>query len=304
MGGMTRRTLLVDGGLTLAGVWSGLARAAVGSSGLDLLPRLEEESGGRLGVAYVDTGTGRRGGFRSEERFPMCSTFKLLLAGAVLRRVDEGSEQLERVVRYGKADLLGYAPATAAKVDSGMTVAELCGAAVSLSDNTAANVLLASIGGPAAVTAFVRTLGDSETRLDRNEPTLNTCLAGDPRDTTTPAAMMGDVRELVLGKRLTEPSKTLLTDWLVGCKTGDARLRAGMPAGVRVGDKTGTGADETGTANDVAVIWPEGRAPWLISVYLTGATVSAARRDAMIAEAGRMVAARLGSSGAAKRRVR
>lgn len=292
MSGMTRREWCLRSGLVAAGL--GLPGLAMAGTGLDRLAKLEEESGGRLGVAYLDTGTGRRGGFRSEERFPMCSTFKFLLAGAVFRRVDEGKEQLGRVVRYGKADLLSYAPVAAAKVESGMSVAELCAAAVSLSDNTAANLLLASVGGPAAVTAFVRALGDTVTRLDRNEPELNTSIPGDPRDTTTPTEVIRDMRALVLGKALSEESKKLLTEWLVGCKTGDKRIRAGMPAGATVGDKTGTGGDATGTVNDVAVVWPAGgRAPWLISVYLTRATVAVERREGILAEAGRLVAGRL-----------
>ncbi len=259
------------------------------AAGADAFGEIEKECGGRLGVAYLDTGTGRRGGFRSDERFPMCSTFKLLLAGAVLRRVDEGKERLDRVVRFSKGDLLSYAPVSSARVETGMTVRELCDAAVTLSDNTAANVLLGSVGGPAGVTAYVRTLGDSKTRLDRTEPDLNESKAGDPRDTTTPRAMVEDVQRLALGSGLSAGSKEVLTRWLVGCKTGDNRIRAAVPPGWRVGDKTGTGPK--GTAGDVAVIWPVGRAPVVMTVYVTGANVETPKLEEAIAAAGRVALA-------------
>src|SRR5262245_19881348 len=172
-----------------------------------------------------------------------------------------------------------------------MTLAELCEAAVTVSDNTAGNLLLASLGGPAGLTTFTRTLGDSVTRLDRIEPDLNEAAAGDPRDTTSPAAMLADLNALVLGTALSAGSRERLTAWLVGCRTGDKRLRAGLPQGWRVGDKTGTG--ENGTANDVAVIWPPQRAPLVLTVYLTGASASAAERDATHAAVARAVAAAL-----------
>lgn len=252
--------------------------------------QLESQSGGRLGVAWVETSSSRQGGYRAGERFPMCSTFKLLAAAAILRRVDEGKEQLGRVVQYGKQDLLPYAPTTSQHVATGLSVEELCVAAVTLSDNTAANLLLRALGGPAQVTAFARSLGDDLTRLDRTEPDLNESAPGDPRDTTTPAAMVADARRLVLGDALTPNSRSLLTNWLLGCKTGDKRLRAGMPVGWKVGDKTGTGP--RGTANDVAVIWPaEGKAPLVAAVYLTGAMgITDDARDGIVAQAGRLIA--------------
>jgi beta-lactamase class A len=232
------------------------------------LASIEEVSGGRLGVAVFDTASGQRFGYRADERFPMCSTFKVLLVGAVLKRVDEGKEQLDRIMHYTRGEVLEYAPITRPHPATGMTVNALCEAAITLSDNTAANLLLKIIGGPAGVTAFARSLGDSVTRLDRTEPTLNTAILGDPRDTSTPMWMLRDLQKLALGNALQPASRRRLVSWLLACKTGDARLRAGLPAGWRVGDKTGTG--DHGTSNDVAIVWPEREKPLLVAAYLTG----------------------------------
>lgn len=254
------------------------------------LAAIEAQVGGRLGVAMLDTAGAEARGWRMHERFPMCSTFKLLLASAVLTRKDHGEEDLARKIVYSPAQVVAYSPVSGPRAGGeGMSVAELCEAALTRSDNTAANLLLESIGGPAAVTAFARSLGDPVTRLDRNETTLNEALEGDPRDTSTPAAMLGNMRELLLGERLSAASREQLIAWLVANKTGDARLRAGLPKGWRVGDKTGTG--DRGTANDIAIVWPAGRAPILIVAYLTGATqASAAQRDAALAKIGALAA--------------
>lgn len=254
-----------------------------------MLASIEEVSGGRLGVAVLDTASGQRFGYRADECFPMCSTFKTLLVGAVLRRVDEGKEQLDRTVHYTRRDVLEYAPVTRLHVASGMKVADLCEAAITLSDNTAANLLLKIIGGPAVVTAFARNLGDSVTRLDRNEPTLNTAIPGDPRDTSTPMWMLRDLQKLALGNALSPYSRGKLLTWLLACKTSADKLRAGFPAGWKVGDKTGSG--ERGTSNDLAVVWPERRAPLLVSVYLTCATVDRKHQSAAISAVGRAMAA-------------
>ena len=225
---------------------------------------LETASGGRLGVAMRNTATGARFGYRENERFPMCSTSKLLTAGAVLTRVDQGKEQLHRLVHFSKSDLVAYSPMTEKRVAQGMSIEALCAAAVMLSDNTAANLLLATIGGPPGFTRFARSLGDNVTRLDRNEPTLNEALPGDPRDTTSPAAIMMDMDTLVLGDKLSAPSRALLKDWLVANTTGGKQLRAGVPKNWKVGDKTGSG--DHGTANDVGILWPPGHAPLLAAV--------------------------------------
>ncbi len=253
------------------------------------LPPLEKASGGRLGVAFLDTETGKSSGHRADERFPMCSTFKLLAVGAVLSHVDDNEEQLDRVVRFTQKDIVPYSPVTQTRVNAGMSIRELCEAAMTVSDNTAANLLLSSLGGPAGVTEFARTLGDDKTRLDRIEPALNEALPGDPRDTSTPAAMLSDLRVLVLGDALRRSSRELLTQWLIQNRTGDSRLRAGLPAGWKVGDKTGSG--ERGTTNDLAIVWPPRHSPVLISVYLTGATVDDAGRNQLIAAVGRNLAA-------------
>jgi beta-lactamase class A len=252
------------------------------------LTELEAHSGGRLGVFALDTGSGRSLAHRASERFPMCSTFKLLAVSAVLARVDRRAERLDRRIPYGTHDLLSYAPVTTLHVHAGsMSVGALCAATIELSDNTAANLLLRDLGGPPEVTRFARILGDPSTRLDRNEPTVNTAIPGDIRDTTTPHAMARDLRVLVTGSALSRHSRTLLAGWLAYAQTGTTRLRAGLPFGWRAGDKTGSG--DNGTANDIAVIYPPGRAPVIVTAYLTGATVSSASRDTLLANVGRVV---------------
>lgn len=255
------------------------------------LAALERRHGGQLGVAILDTVGGRRINHRGEERFPMCSTFKWLAAALVLARVDRGEERLDRRVGFDAKDLVSYSPVTEKHAGApGMTVAELCDAAVTLSDNTAGNLLLASFGGPAALTAFARSIGDTRTRLDRIEPELNEALPGDPRDTTTPAAMLGDLRELLLGDTLSPASRAQLTAWLVANKTGDARLRAGVPADWRAGDKTGT-SNSRGATNDVAILWPPGRGPLLVAAYYIDAVAATPeQRSAVLADVGRIVA--------------
>lgn len=253
------------------------------------LEKIERDSGGRLGVAVLETGSGTLAGHRIDERFPMCSTFKALAAAAILVRVDAGKEQLSRRIRVEEKDILAYAPVTRQHVGQDMSVAELCDAAVTLSDNTAANLLLASMGGPSAITNLARSLGDDLTRLDRIEVELNEATPGDPRDTTTPAAMARNLKALTLGTALSAASRDQLVAWLVGCKTGDAKIRAGLPKDWRVGDKTGNGGH--GSSNDVAVIWPQGRAPVIVASYLTETTGTDDQRNAAHAAVGRAVAA-------------
>lgn len=254
------------------------------------LREVEAASGGRLGVAILDTGTGRRFGHRANARFPMCSTFKLLAAGYVLHRVDRAEESLERRIRYARADLVSHSPATAPHADGeGMRMGELCEVTITLSDNTAANLMLQSFGGPARLTAFVRGLGDPVTRLDRMETALNEALPGDPRDTTSPEAMLTSMQALVLGQALSPASREQLRGWLLANKTGDTRLRARLPAGWQVGDKTGAGA--RGTNNDVGILWPPGgRPPILVAAYLTESKASAALRDEALARVGELAA--------------
>jgi beta-lactamase class A len=287
---MRRRDLLK--GLALGGAAIAMGRMApvAAKPGIKAarvhLAMLERRHGGRLGVAILDTGSGRRITHRADERFLMCSTFKLLLASLVLDRVDHGSEKLDRRIAYGKDVLLDWAPVTSKHAGSpGMTVSGLCAAAITLSDNTAANLLLEQVGGPQAVTAYARQLGDESTLLDRIEPALN------PHDTTTPDSMLGDMQQLLLGDRLSESSRGLLLGWLVACQTGLQSLRAGMPGGWRVGDKTGQwDGKAVGANNDVAIAWPPGRKPVLVTAYYMTHTTDPAARKAVLAEVGRIVA--------------
>lgn len=249
---------------------------------------LEHRHGGRLGIAVLDTGTGQHVSHRADERFLMCSTFKLLLAAAVLARVDRGQEQLDHRVVFGKDVLLEYAPVTSQHVGApGMTLAELCQAAVTVSDNTAANVLLAHLGGPAVVTSFARQLGDPLTRLDRTEPELNVPTADGLSDTTTPNAMLANLQKLTLGDALSDASRQQLIDWLCQTSTGKTLLRVGVPKDWRIGEKTGSGVTQR---NDVAIMWPPNRKPLLIAAYYANPPASDEQRAAVLAEAGRIVA--------------
>ena len=218
----------------------------------------------------------------------MCSTFKLPLVAAVLKRVDAGEESLGRHVAYDEAALLEYAPVTREHVsEGGMSVEALCEASITLSDNTAANLLLETVGGPSGLTDFFRTIGDSTSRLDRNEPMLNAAIPGDERDTTTPSAMLGMMQQLLLGHVLGGASKERLLGWLIATKTGLKRLRAGLPADYRVGDKTGTG--NNGVTNDLAIAWPPSKPPILIAAYSWGSTASTERLSDALARAARIV---------------
>lgn len=228
------------------------------------LARLELASGGRLGVAAFNTADGRELTHRADERFPLCSTFKMMLSAAVLTREPA---LLRKRIRYTGDDLVPHAPITAKHLAGGMTVAELCEATLQYSDNPAANLLMKQLGGPAAVTAYARSIGDMDFRLERWETELNTAIPGDPRDTTTPAAMARSLHKLVLGEALPAMQRKQLKDWMLGNTTGATRIRAGVPASWPLADKTGAG--DYGTVNDVAVIWPPGKAPIVLAVYLT-----------------------------------
>ncbi len=253
------------------------------------LDDLEAELGGRIGLAALDTGNGAPLAHRGDERFAMCSTFKWMLAAAVLAQHERSGAILERHLSYGPGDMLAHSPVTQRHLAEGsLPIAELCMAAVESSDNTAANTLLRFIGGPAALTRYLRTIGDPTTRLDRMEPSLNTNLPGDPRDTTTPNAMVATMRSLLAGETLSAPSRDLLLSWLKNCRTGLQRLRAGLPPAWVVGDKTGTG--DNGAANDDAIIWPPQRSPILIAAYLSGSRAAAKTLDAAHARIGKFVA--------------
>nr|WP_236550611.1 class A beta-lactamase [Cyanobium sp. Copco_Reservoir_LC18] len=253
------------------------------------LAALEARSGGRLGVFAIDTASGARIGHRAGERFPLCSTFKAILAGAVLHRSQRQPGFLEQRIRFGRQDLVSHSPVAEQHLEGGLTVAEMAAATVQTSDNTAANQLMARLGGPAGLTAFARSIGNRTFRLDRWETALNSAIPGDPRDTDTPAGMGTSLQALVLGTALGPPQRQRLQDWLIGTTTGDRRVRAGVPSGWRVGDKTGT-CGAYGTANDVAVLWPPDRAPIVLAVFHTQADPAAAAQDGVIAEAAAIVA--------------
>lgn len=276
-----RRTLLTAS--MLIGVAAPRLALAAPDPG-EALADLERLHGGRLGVAILD-GAGTAVAHRGDERFALCSTFKVLAAGFVLARVDRREESLDRRIVYGREALLPYAPITSQQVGGGMTVGALCQAAVTLSDNTAANLLLAGFGGPAALTTWLRTIGDTVTRLDNIEPTLNDVPPGQVHDTTTPLAMAETLRRLLFGPVLSDTSRACLAQWMTACKTGETQLRAGVPPGWRVGDKTGSFGT---TVNDVAALWPPQGPPRLVTAYYVGGAGSDAARKAVLAAVGRI----------------
>ncbi len=283
-----RRTFL----LTAAAIPLAAACASRTSSGSDTaaqtrLAQLEASLNGRLGVFALNTANGARLGHRADERFPLCSTFKVLLASAILDRSTRSTGLMEQRVRFGRGNLVAHSPITEKHLDDGMTVANLCAATIQYSDNTAANLLMGLLSGPTAVTAFARSIGDQEFRLDRWETDLNSAIPGDPRDTTTPEAMGQSLRRLTLENALQAQQREQLVDWLRGNTTGATRIRAGVPENWRVGDKTGSGS--YGTANDIAVLWPPQRAPIVVAIYTTRQEKDAKARDDIIATATRIV---------------
>lgn len=263
------------------------------------LAALERASGGRLGVHALDTGSGASLGWRQDERFALCSTFKLLLAGLVLREVEAGRIDGAAPIAFSAADLVPHAPVVQAALDAGttsMTALELARAAQVTSDNVAANLLIDRLGGPAAITAALRALGDPTTRLDRREPALNLVPPGELRDTTTPEAIARTTAALVAGEVLSPAGRETLAQWLVDTGTGLRRLRAGFPAHWRAGDKTGTGIAPVmaNKHNDVAVAWPLGRAAIVVACYFEADGHHPQARavdDAVLAQVGAIAAA-------------
>ena len=284
-----RRTLLLAAATLPFGL-TATARASEeppASSAETLLATLESTSGGRLGVFALDTANGMQIHYRADERFPFCSTFKVILSGAVLARSTEVAGLMQQRIKYTQSDLVHYSPITAEHVADGMTVAELCRAALQHSDNTSANLLIKMLGGPASVTSFAHSIGNREFHLDRWETELNTAVPGDQRDTSTPAAMARSLQSLVLGNSLPVPQREQLQDWLRGNAMGANRIGAGIPANWTMGDKTGTG--DYGTANDLAVLWPPGREPIVLAIYHTQRAADAKPREDVIAAAARIV---------------
>lgn len=256
---------------------------------------IENRLGARLGLAIFDEETGKRWNYQSGQRFPMCSTFKAIAVGAVLAQIDKGEDSLDRVIVIEESDLVSYSPVTENRLgNAGMTLAEICEAALTMSDNTAGNKLLESIGGPDGLTEFARSVGDDVTRLDRWETGLNEAAIGDARDTTSPEAMSQTLRALLLGKVLSTNSREQFKEWMVNNKTGDAKLRAGVPSSWQVGDKTGGG--NNGTMADVAIIWPPNRKPLSIAVYMTETEASFDDRNLAISEIGAALSAAVNNS--------
>lgn len=284
----TRRTLItaavgVPAALSLLSLLAPLAAATTVARRAPVrsFAELEKDFKGRVGVAAIDLGSGKTVGSRMDERFPFCSTFKTILGAAVLAREAKAPGLLQKRLTYTKADMVTYSPVTEQHVEGGMTVAELCAATIRTSDNTAANVLMKELGGPAAITAYARSLGDTSFRLDRWETDLNTAIPGDERDTTTPAAMARTLQKLFAGDALPPAQRQQLKDWMLGTTTGDTRIRAGVPQGWQVADKTGTGS--YGVTNDIGVAWPPGGAPVVLVIYTHGAKDAESRSDIVAA---------------------
>jgi beta-lactamase class A len=275
----TRRTLTV--GLPLLLGMAGMSASAFAAE--SPFADIERRHGGRLGIFAIDTGSGRTLAWRADERFLMCSTFKGLLAALVLSRVDAGHESLTRPVRYTEKDLIFTSPVTKAHVTEGvMTIGALCQAAVEVSDNTAAILLMRSAGGPAALTQFMRGLGDTVTRSDRYEPDSNQYSG--VLDTTSPRAIAQSVNRILLGDVLSRASRQQLEDWMIASTPGRNRIRAALPADWHAGDRPGTSLEEE--TNDYAIVRPPGRAPLLVAAYYDAPGVKLDQREAVLREAG------------------
>ncbi|WP_421080734.1 FONA family class A beta-lactamase [Serratia fonticola] len=251
------------------------------------LSELEKNSGGRLGVALIDTADNSQILYRADERFPMCSTSKVMAVSALLKQSETDKNLLAKRMEIKQSDLVNYNPIAEKHLDTGMTLAEFSAATIQYSDNTAMNKILEHLGGPAKVTEFARTIGDKTFRLDRTEPTLNTAIPGDKRDTTSPLAMAKSLQNLTLGKALGEPQRAQLVEWMKGNTTGGASIRAGLPTTWGVGDKTGSG--DYGTTNDIAVIWPANHAPLILVTYFTQPQQNAEARKDVLAAAAKIV---------------
>jgi beta-lactamase class A len=260
---------------------------AKAETGADEFANLEKRTSGRIGVEAVDVARNKRVEYHAQERFLMCSTFKVLAVAAVLKRVDQKKDKLDRFVPYGEAQLLAYAPVTRAHVkEGGMTLEALCAAAISPSDNTAGNLLLETIGGPKGLTDFARSLGDEFTRLDRMEPELNNAVPGEDRDSTTPDAMCKNLQRLFLSDVLSQESRQRLERWMIGNETGSRMIRASVPADWRVGDKTGRSGN--GASNDIAILRPPTGGPIFLAIYVDAPSESSEGRDNLVAEAAKV----------------
>jgi beta-lactamase class A len=256
------------------------------------IEKLESSFGGRIGVYAINTANNETISYRANERFPMCSTAKVMVCAALLKNSMKNPDLLQKNIKYTKNDLVVWSPITEKHLNDGMTISELCAAAIDYSDNTAVNLLIKQLGSPKIVTQFVRSIGDKKFRLDRSEPELNTAIPGDVRDTTTPAAMAKSLQKLTFGNVLGVSQREQLQIWLKANTTGNTRIRAGVPKGWIVGDKTGGGA--YGTNNDIAIIWPPKCPPIIVAIYTTQTKPDATPNDQVIAAATRIVLNELG----------
>ena len=260
---------------------------------------IEKETGGRIGVALIQSDGRVVLRHRADVRFAMCSTFKAPLASALFAAHDAGRVDRFAPVSVREDDLVPYAPFAEKRAQDGRatSLTELAQYAVLVSDNAAANIVLRAIGGPEAFTRFVRSKGDTVTRLDRNEPALNENAVGDLRDTTSPLAMAQLMRELLLSPGRNTAHARLLTDWMRDVTTGFKRIRAGLPAGWKVGDKTGTAPPPAAAYNDIAIIDPPDHSPCILTVYLDRPDVSAEQADIAIARIAAIAAGAMSKSG-------
>ena len=277
-------------GLLALALGAALAADADAASGVSALKAIQKKVGGRMGVHVLDSQSGKRLALDDKSRFAMASTFKVPLAASLLWQVDRGAFQLTHTLPIGKGDLIANSPILEKAIEKGatqLTVRDLCGAAVSFSDNAAANILLRAMGGPEALTKFMRSIGDETTRLDRMEPDLNSNLPGDERDTTTPFAMVESLLHIFTLDTLSLASRALLIDWMTGARNGTDRVRKGLPAGWQSADKPGTG--ENGAFNDVVITWPPKRRPIFVAVYMSGSTLDVKQLAAAHAAVGEIV---------------
>jgi beta-lactamase class A len=288
-----RKLLLAAVSVPMATIWTSWAiKGDAAISAQAQLAKLERTLAGRLGVFALNTANGKQLSYHGDEYFSMCSTFKVLLASAILKHSTQIDGLMQRRIKYQQSDLVTYSPITKQHLEDGMTVSALCAAAIQYSDNTASNLLMKILGGPGAVTTFARSIGDRQFRLDRWETELNSSIPGDRRDTSTPNAMGLSLQRLALGDALEPHLQLQLRVWLQGNTTGAARIRAGVPTDWQVGDKTGSG--DYGTANDLAVLWPPRRAPVVVAIYTAQAEKDAKPRNDVIASAARIIVDWLG----------
>jgi len=251
------------------------------------IPQIERSAGGPIGISLLDTHTGERFGHRANDCFPLCSTFKLLLAARLLHGADKGQWAMSERLPVTKADMLFNAPFTEKRIGGSASLLELAEAMAVLSDNPAANIALAKVGGPAALTAWLRSVGDQTTRLDRNEPEMNNETPGDPRDTSTPAAMLATSRALVEGRILSPAARKTLFGWMQASKTADTMIRAALPPGWQEANKTGAGSWRA--RNIVSVITPPGRKPIWVAAYLFAGKSELAERNRQFVPLGRAI---------------